>query len=138
MTNDLTDKYRLGIDPELGDDIDLRPSAYVAYRIDPQERPANAMLDLWFHNGNQRAIAYMHLYAIEFEPSQGMRLTFSEHLVTIRGYRLNELYRYLKRQRIAFIWEATPPEKLLAQSQPCITAIVVKPRFENPSSLPPE
>lgn len=138
MTNDLTDKYRLGIDSEMGDDSDIRPAAYVAYRIDPQVRPANAMIDLWFKNGNQQAIAYTHLYEVTFNPSKGMRLTFSEHVVTIQGYRLDELYRYLKRQRIVFIWEASPPEKLLTQSQPCVTAIVVKPRFENPPTLPPE
>ena len=116
------------------ENIDSLPGDYQAFRIDPQARPINGLLDLCLRSGDHRAIAYNHLYAIDFTPSVGLTMTFTEHIVRIEGRRLHELYRYLKRHRVAWIWEALEQEERLAsETDPVITKIAIDSRFENPA-----
>ena len=118
------------IDHEL-DDLDIRPEDYRAYALDRQARPSNAMLDFWLSNGNQKAIAYTHLYDVDFDPSTGLVLTFSEHVVVVAGRNLDELYRGLKRHRVIYLWEADPPTvKLSTMGEPVITQISIQSRRE--------
>ena len=132
-TSRLLDKFDVGITPSKGvlEGHDLRPDEYQAFRIDPEARPCSAMLDLWFCDGNQRAFAYTHLYEIAYNASEGLELTFSGHVVTVCGYRLHDLYRGLKRYRIAFIWEAdTPTTRTVGDQEPVVTKITIGPRQE--------
>jgi len=132
-TGRLLDRFDVGTaqGKALIDDYDVRPDKYQAFRTDPQARPSVAMLDFWFSDGNQRAIAYTHLYDIAYNVSEGLELTFSGHVVTIRGYGLNDLYRGLKRHRIVFIWEAdTPTTRIVGEQEPVVTKILIQPRQE--------
>lgn len=130
MANTLKEKYNLGFDaesPESEFNVDLRPDDYRAFGMDSQVRPSNALIDFWFSNGNQRAISYNHLYDIQYNRSEGLTLTFSEHSVTITGHCLDDLYRGLKRHRIVFVWEAGSQEELVAaDDQPVVTKIDIQ------------
>lgn len=130
--NNLSDVYNLrnGSKPQPEDEqLDTRPESYRAFRTDPQARPSNALLDLWFESGNQRAISYSHLYDVQFDRSTGLVLAFSEHEVVVEGHCLDQLYRDLKRHRVVYIWEASEQDSNLAtDSQPLVTGITVRSR----------
>ena len=112
-------------------DLDIRPKDYRAFAVDSQVRPSNAMIDFWLASGNQRAIAYTHLYDVEYDPSQGLVLSFSDHVVHISGRFLSELYRGLKRHRIVYVWEADPPTvRLTPPKTPVISEIKIQSRRE--------
>lgn len=132
MIDSLTEKYNLGADTsDTAEDFELddRPSDYVAFRIDPQPRPSNALLDFWKNDGDQRSFAYSHLYDVEFRRSEGLILTFSEHQVAVQGYRLEKLYQGLKRHRVVFVWEASSQEALTAEEDaPVVAEITIRPR----------
>ena len=135
----LKDRFNLGTEhtSDALDDTDIRPEDYQAFKTDPQVKPSNALIDFWLRGGNQRAFSYSHLYDIDFNPSSGMKLTFSEHYVTIKGHGLDKLYRGLKRHRIVYVWEADSPSQLLADEEEAqVTSIEIKPRFE-PTDTPP-
>ena len=138
MVDSLTEKYNLGIEPSdknEGFDLDARPVDYVAYRIDPQTRPSNALLDFWQSDGDQRSFAYSHLYDVEFRRSEGILITFSEHQVIVRGHRLDKLYQGLKRHRIIFVWEASSQEALTAEEDASIvTDIDIRLRPQQPQN----
>ena len=126
--DDIANKHlQLVQKPESADQqLDIRPESYDAFRIDPQLRPSNLMLDLWFKNGNQHCLAYNHLYGVELEPSIGMILTFSQHRVEVEGHHLLELYNALKRSRVVYIWEADHIEaNQAADDQPVVTRLQV-------------
>lgn len=132
-TSRLLDKFDLGSfhGKLLLEDHDRRPDTYLAFGIDPDSRPVNAMLDLWFRDGNQRALAYTHLYDIAYNASEGLELTFSGHVVTVLGHGLLDLYRGLKRHRIAYIWEAdSPTARIVGEQEPLVTNIALRARQE--------
>jgi len=112
--------------------LDAKPESYEAFRVDSQVRPSNALLDFWKSNGSQRAIAYNHLYDIAFSSKEGLVLTFSEHIITLKGHCLkNRLYDQLKRHRVVWIWEALPQEaKLAGDTDTVVTEIKIEPRFQ--------
>lgn len=140
MAGGITDNFTFsnsvaGRDAEL----DVRPEEYKAFAIDDQVRPSNALIDFWFANGDQHAIAYSHLYHVAWKRSEGLTLYFSDHEVTIRGHGLEALYRGLKRHRVVYIWEATKQEAMAAaDDQPVVSSMDVQPRrlpvgFDQPS-----
>ena len=113
------------------EELDIKPKDYRPYAVDSQVRPSNAMIDFWLASGNQRAIAYTHLYDVEYDPSKGLVLSFSDHVITVAGRMLGELYRGLKRHRIVYIWEADPPTvRLTPPKLPVITEVVIQNRRE--------
>ncbi|MCA9217421.1 MAG: hypothetical protein KDB27_30340 [Planctomycetales bacterium] len=125
MVDTLIEKYNLGSESTDGREdfeLDDRPVDYVAYRIDPQARPANALLDFWKSDGDQRSFAYSHLYDVEFKRSEGIILTFSEHQITVRGRRLDKIYQGLKRHRVVFVWEASTQEEFTAEEEATIVS----------------
>ena len=132
MANTLQEKFNLGIKgtgEAIDTDLDTRPEDYTAFRIDPQVHPSNALIDFWQSDGNQRAIAYTHLYDNAWNRSAGMVLTFSEHQVSIQGTNLEQLYRALKRHRIVFVWEASSQEAIsIAEGEAVVRSIVIGPR----------
>lgn len=66
-----------------------------------------AMLDLHLANGDRVALPYSLLMKIEFDPSEGITLRFSTDDVTIKGRRLEPLYKALMQQRVSGIGEAS-------------------------------
>lgn len=112
------------------DELDILPDEYEAYNIERQPRSCFALLDFCLSNGDHQAIAYNHLYDITFNRSEGLVLTFSEHVVQIKGRRLEDLYRQLKRHRVIWVWEAGPQEDKLANAKDSvITKITITERF---------
>lgn len=136
MADTLVDKYDIGQpgkkEADAGFALDDRPQDYTAFSIDMQVRPSNALIDFWMANGDQHAIAYNHLYDVQWQRSDGLQLTFSDHLVIIRGHRLDRLYRGLKRHRVVFIWAASEQEARLAdEDEELVTAIAIQPRHQS-------
>jgi len=132
---DLANRHLQSVQKNVASDeeLDTRPKDYQAFRVDAQVKPSNAMLDLWFKDGNQRAMSYNHLYDVEFNPSEGMVLTFSQHRVTIEGHLLDDLYRALKRHRIVYIWEADSTEaNLIEDDQPLVKELHVQDLSDGP------
>ena len=133
MQNTLAEKYNLTANPENptvdGEDLDKRPPDYTAFRLDPQVRPSNALIDFWLSDGDQRAFSYSHLYDVEFRRSEGLIITFSEHQVLVQGRMLDDLHSSLKRHRAVFVWEASSQDGMLAgEDQPIVTKIDIQTR----------
>ena len=126
-TDDIARKHLQSVQKHTADDdLDTRTDDYQAFRVDPQVRPSNALLDFWFANGDQRAISYNHLYDVEFTPPQ-LVLTFSQHQIEIEGEHLLDLYNNLKRHRIVYIWEADHTEANQASNdEPVVRSIKVR------------
>ena len=65
------------------------------------------MLDLHFRSGNRRAFDYSFLVSVLFDPSVGVTLEFTSHMVTITGRNLEGLYKRLLSHTATRISEAT-------------------------------
>ncbi|GAB5405700.1 MAG: hypothetical protein Aurels2KO_39310 [Aureliella sp.] len=134
MQQTLAEKFKLlpGQAAALDDDELFDEEGYVAFVKSRQASLRAEMLDLVFKNGKRRSFAYSHLYEVEFEPSDGIiRLSFSEHVVEIKGSTMLEGYRRLLLHRIVQITEADEPTWLLCREdqQPCIVQINIVPRI---------
>ena len=133
MADTLAEKYDIDQPGKKEADADFalddRPKDYKAFSLDMQLRPSNALIDFWMADGDQHAIAYNHLYDVQWQRSDGLLLNFSDHRLTINGHRLDRLYRGLKRHRVIFIWAATEQEARLAgEEAELVTDISIQPR----------
>lgn len=110
---------------ELVDEFDGE-SEYRAFAASRNPRRVETMLDLVFRSGAHESLSYAHLYQISFDPSNGLLLNFTDHLVTIQGHRLLDLYRYLKNHRVTYICEADlPTAKLVGESEAVVNEISI-------------
>lgn len=89
------------------------------------------MIDVIDFDGNRKAFAYSHLYRVDFNPSTGLQLEFSEHQVTFTGSRLSELYQQLKRHRVTYIAVADyTAVKLANPKDSVVTGVVIRSRAD--------
>lgn len=121
-------KYRVMTDAEPDDDV--LPQDYKAFAF--ESKPSHALINFHFRNGDQQSLAYGHLYHVSFDRSDGLVLTFSEHLVQIRGSNLRDMHRYLTRNAVIWVWEANDQQQLIAEDNTSIvTEVNIVPRFNN-------
>lgn len=73
--------------------------------------------------GTCHAFAYAHLYTLDYDPSVGVVLQFTQHRVTIAGRNLDDLFRYLCLHRVQTVQEF---DALLADTLPATTPVVTK------------
>ena len=62
-----------------------------------------AMLDLQLGNGNRMALPYSTLMKVTFDPSAGMTLHYPGEEVTLKGQRLESLYKAIAQQRVTSV-----------------------------------
>ncbi|MFK7735152.1 MAG: hypothetical protein AB8B50_03935 [Pirellulaceae bacterium] len=130
MQQTLAEKFKLLPEQAAASDDDelFDEEGYVAFVKSRQASLRAEMLDLVFKNGNRRSFAYSHLYEVEFEPSDGViRLSFSEHIVELKGSTMLEGYRRLLLHRIVQVTEGDEPTQLLCAEakQPYVSEISV-------------
>ncbi len=65
------------------------------------------MLDIGLKSGDRIALPYSYLIAVELSAGTALRLTFTEHLVTVTGRNLLILYKHLMAQTARVIEEST-------------------------------
>jgi len=73
--------------------------------------------------GTAHAFAYAHLYALDYDPSVGIALHFTQHDVALAGRNLEALFRYLCSHRVQAIQELDP---LHAEALPDGTPVVTR------------
>ena len=79
-------------------------------------------------NGTVHAFAYAHLYAVEYDPSAGIALTFTRHRVTLAGRHLGDLFRLFCAHRVQAVQETDPLHAdSLPDDAPVVTALHVAP-----------
>jgi hypothetical protein len=76
-----------------------------AFTVLSADRHQKIMLELRFKNGNAKALAYSYLVAMDFNPSEAIKMDFGGHEVTISGRKLEPLFAGLVAQRVAIIRE---------------------------------
>lgn len=110
------------------DEIDVYSEGddYRAFGFSRKPISSDPMINFIDRRGVHEAIAYGHLYRIQFDPSEGITLEFTDHIVTIRGRRLHEGHRKLVMQRVVFVCEADQPTAaLVGQNEPAITKLEI-------------
>ena len=125
----------LGLGPQANDpEIDIYDpdGEYKPYGKSWQAWGGEPIVDLITCDGNQQGFVYSHLYRVGFDPAKGITLEFTNHLVTIQGNRMNQLYRFLTMQRVVYVAEADEATaKLLEELQkPFVNSILVQDRNE--------
>jgi hypothetical protein len=125
----LLDRIRSGREDaldELEDDYDP-DGEYRAFSASRLGLRSEVMLDLVFRTGKHESLSYAHLYCLSYDPTDGIVMQFTDHVVSIRGHKLKDLYRYLRSHRVIFICEAdSPTSKLLATNEAIVNAIAVE------------
>lgn len=118
----------LSVLPGTQDDGDTPPKEYKAYGI--QTRMNHALLSFHFSNGDRQSFSYSHLYRVGYHPSEGLTLTFSEHVIDIQGHNLAELPEQLNRPAVPWIWEANEQQqRLAAKDEAVVTNIHITEKY---------
>ncbi|MCA9215719.1 MAG: hypothetical protein KDB27_21790 [Planctomycetales bacterium] len=108
---------------------DDEEAGYRAFVVTRQESRRAEMLEFLIKTGNSQSFAYSHLYRAEYDPSEGIKLQFSDHEIQISGRNLRIGYRRLLTQRVIRICEAdTPTVKLARPGEAVVTGIEVNER----------
>jgi hypothetical protein len=99
-----------------------------AYSVTSADRRQKAMVEFRFLGGNAKALAYSYLIGIDFDPSVGVVLDFSQYRVTLRGRNLRPVFENLAAHRVAFVRESDPlqAEATAAEGETVVTAIEVR------------
>lgn len=112
MTETHLDKLRKLTEPA-SDEPGDGEGAYAAFSFGRVSSKPQLTLRVRRVTGTCDGFAYAHLYTLDFDPSVGIVLRFSQHRVVIRGRNLDELYRYLTLHRVDVIQVIDP---LLAET----------------------
>lgn len=114
-------------------DVYRESDDYRAFGFNRKSVNSDPMINLVDSRGVQEALAYGHLYRLRFDPSEGITLEFTEHVVTIRGRGLREGYQRLAMQRVVFIAEADRATAVLVpEKEPVITSLIIMHKREIP------
>ena len=134
MTTSLVDRLG-GSTPEV--DVYSEDGPYQAFGISRRAFGGEPLIDFVLRDGNHHALTYGHLYDIIFNPSKGIDLQFTDHVVQLRGRCLQDGYGQLLRQRVVWLREATDAHQRLAgPTDAVIIGISITPKREQlPRSL---
>lgn len=104
------------------------PEGSRAYSVTSADRLRKAMVEFRFLGGNAKALAYSYLIGIDFDPSAGVVLDFSQYRVTLRGRNLRPVFENLAAHRVAFVREsdALQAAATAAEGETVVTAIEVR------------
>jgi len=101
---------------------------YRAFGITRKTFGSETMLDLVLKTGDHQTFAYTHLYRMAFNPSEGISLYFTDHVIELLGQRLKELYRYFRSHRVTFVCEAdSPTVQSCTDAEAVISSILIRP-----------
>jgi hypothetical protein len=100
-----------------------------AFSLVSADRHRKVMLELRMLDGNSKALAYSYLVAVDFDPSEGIRMDFSGYTVAIHGRNMRPLFDGLVSQRVAVVREmdAIQAEATAAPGAAIVTAIEITP-----------
>lgn len=98
-----------------------------AYSVLSADRAQKAMCEFRSKTGNAVALAYSYLVKAEFDPSRGIELDFSAHVVKLSGRNLAPVFSGLVAQRVAVVTETDElqAEATLGKDATVVTGISV-------------
>ncbi|MEM8669449.1 MAG: hypothetical protein AAGG48_18130 [Planctomycetota bacterium] len=100
---------------------------YRAFGFSRKPIASDPMIDFIDRHGVHEALSYSHLYRIRFDPSEGMTLEFTDHIVTLRGHHLQKGHQRLTMHRVVFIAEADhATAALVTADEPVITSLALE------------
>ncbi|GAB5515196.1 hypothetical protein [Rhodopirellula baltica] len=120
----------------IDDDLDVYADSddYRAFGYSRKPVSSDPMINFIDSTGTQTAFAYGHLYQTKYDPSEGIVIEFTEHVVSIRGRRLGEAFAKLVSQRVVFVAEADRPTAVLVPDDlPVVTRLEIADKKERPS-----
>ena len=88
------------------------------------------MVDFITRDGNHQTFNYSHMYRVTFNPSEGLIVEFTNHVVTIVGKQLRDMHRFFTAHRIVFVCEADDATQKLMQTndEPVVTKLTIEDR----------
>ncbi len=102
---------------------------YRAFGISRKAWGGEPMIDFISSDGNHQCFSYSHIYRIAFDPSDSIKICFTDHQVTIRGEQLHDLYRYLLMHRVVFVADAdAATQGLIDSNEALVTELVFEER----------
>lgn len=120
---------RLGGDARHSDVDVFSESEYRAFGVSRRAWGGEPMIDFIRRDGNRHSLPYARLDEIQFNPSKGIALRFSDYLVTLQGQRLAEGYQQLLAHRVVFVAEAGRADEMaLADQEPVVTKLLIEAR----------
>lgn len=123
---------RAGIASEENSEADFfsEEDPYRAIGISRKAWGGEPMINFIMRTGDHQAIAYNHLYRVQFDPSKGLTLDFTNHSVAIQGRNLSDAYQKLAMQRVIFVAEADDATGRLApDSEPMVTQLRITEKY---------
>lgn len=85
------------------------------------------MLDVQLGNGNRVALPYATLLKVTLDPSSGMTLHYPNEEITLRGRRLEALYKAIAQHRVTTVRESGSRHDLIDEGTgPAVTQIVCR------------
>lgn len=98
-----------------------------SYSVLSADRAQKAMCEFRLKDGNAVALAYSYLVKAEFDPSLGIELDFSAHVVKLTGKNLAPVFSGLVAQRVAVVRELDElqAEAALGEAATVVTGISV-------------
>lgn len=128
----LLDRFGLSNGPQLPEvDSYVDQSKYLAFGISRKAWGGEPMINFIKCRGDHHALSYSHLYGVRFNPSIGIAIEFSDHIVTIRGRGLAASYEKLVMQRVVFVTEADRSTAgLIPDGEPVVTELSIEQKRE--------
>jgi hypothetical protein len=119
-------------------DVDVYSSAsYLAFGVSRKAWGGEPMIDFVFRDGNHHGMSYARLDDMQFNPSRGIVLRFSDTHVTIVGRRLEAGYERLLAHRVVFVAEADHATQLAGGELATVVTNVVFASRREISALTP-
>lgn len=98
-----------------------------AYSVLSADRAQKTMCEFRLKTGNAVALAYSYLVKAEFNPSLGIELDFSAHVVKLTGRNLAPVFAGIVAQRVAVVTEVDElqAEAVLGKDATLVTGVAV-------------
>jgi len=99
---------------------------YWAFGVTRKPISSEPMIRFIKANGQEKSLAYSHLYEMDFDANVGIKLGFTEHVIELRGRGLHYGCQRISSHRVLFVAEADRPTAVLvADGEAVITEIVI-------------
>ena len=79
---------------------------YLAFGVSRKAWGGEPMVDFISRDGNHQTFNYSHMYRVSFDPSKGLTVEFTNHVVMIDGQQLRDMHRFFVSHRVLFVCEA--------------------------------